>query len=174
VDKALTLDRNLADGYWQRGIVSLREGAVNDAMKDLRRALELKPSRHEAHATLAECLEQKNDHATAMAEWAKAIAGDDKVPMWRYKYGRILLDKGNAAEAARHLAFAVENGKTAQPRPGWLGRAAFEAGEALRKTGQKQQAIEAYNLYMELSTPSDPDRRDALRALKELGAPYEH
>lgn len=173
VDKALALDKLLADGYWQRGVVLLREGAINDALKDLKHALELKPSRHEAHAALAEAFEQKNDTAAAMAEWSKAIAGDDKVPLWRYKYGVILLDKGNAAEAAKHLAFAVDAGKKAQPRPGWLGRAAFEAAEAQRKTNQKPAAIESYNLFLELASTNDPNRREALRALKDLGAPYE-
>ena len=169
VDKALSLDKLLADGYWQRGVVSLRESRVDDAMKDLRYALELKPARHEAHAALAECYAQKNDTASAMSEWAKAIAGDDKVPMWRYRYGRLLLDKGNAGEAARHLSFATEAGKKAQPRPGWLGNAAFEAGEALRKTGQKAPALEAYRLYFDLASPSDPDRRDATRGMREVG-----
>lgn len=173
VDKALALDRLLADGYWQRGVVLLREGAINDALKDLKHALELKPSRHEAHAALAEAYEQKNDVPAAMGEWARAIAGDDKVPLWRFKYGVILLDKGNAAEAAKHLAFATDAGKKAQPRPGWLGRAAFEAAEAQRKTGQKPAAIESYNLFLELASTNDPNRREALRALKDLGAPYE-
>jgi predicted Zn finger-like uncharacterized protein len=173
VDKALALDKLLADGYWQRGVVLLREGAINDALKDLKHALELKPSRHEAHASLAEAFEQKNDPARAMAEWARAIAGDDKVPFWRFKYGMVLLDKGNAGEAAKHLAFAVDAGKKAQPRPGWLGRAAFEAGEAQRKTSQKPAAIEAYNLFLELASKNDPNRREALRALKDLGAPYD-
>jgi len=169
VDRALALDRQLADGYWQRGVVELREGALNDAVKDLKKALELKPSRHEAHAALAEVYGQKNDTNAAMSEWAKAIAGDDKVPAWRFQYGRLLLDKGQTAEAARHLSFALEAGKKAQPRPGWLARAAFEAGEALRKTGQKAQALEAYDLYLELASPSDPDRRDALRGRREVG-----
>jgi predicted Zn finger-like uncharacterized protein len=174
VDKALALDKLLADGYWQRGVVLLREGAVNDAIKDLKHALELKPSRTEAHAALAEALEQKNDIPGAMGEWARAIAGDDKVPMWRWRYGMNLLEKGNAAEAAKHLAFAVEQGKKAQPRPGWLGRAAFENGEAQRKTGHKPEAIESYNLFLELSSSNDPNRREGIRALKDLGAPYEH
>jgi cellulose synthase operon protein C len=173
VDKALALDKLLADGYWQRGVVLLREGAINDAVKDLKHALELKPSRHEAHAALAEAFEQKNDTASAMSEWSKAIAGDDKIPAWRYKYGLLLLYKGSAAEAAKHLAFAVEEGKKTQPRPGWLPRAAFEAGEAERKTGQKAAAIESYKLFVELSSTNDPNRRDALRALNDLGAPYE-
>ncbi len=169
VDKALSLDKLLADAYWQRGIVSLRGSAVNDAMKDLKHALELKPTRYEAHAALAECYSQKNDTANAMAEWAKAIAGDDKVPTWRYRYGKLLLDKNNNVEAAKHLAFALEAGKKAQPRPGWLGNAAFEAGEALRKTGQKNEAREAYELYFELAPPADPDRRDATRGMQAVG-----
>ena len=174
VDKALSLDRLLADGYWQRGVVLLREGAVNDAIKDLKHALELKPTRHEAHAGLAECYEQKNDIPAAMAEWAKAIGGDDKVPMWRYRYGKELLEKNNAAEAARHLSFAVAEGKKAQPRPGWLARGAFENGQAQQKTGHKQEAIDSYNLFLELASTTDPNRRDALKSLKDLGAPYEH
>ena len=174
VDKALSLDRLLADGYWQRGVVLLREGAVNDAVKDLKHALELKPTRHEAHAGLAECYEQKNDIPAAMAEWAKAIAGDDKVPMWRYRYGKELLERNNAVEAARHLSYAVGEGKKAQPRPGWLARGAFENGEAQQKTGHKPEAVESYNLFLELASTTDPNRRDALKALKDLGAPYEH
>jgi predicted Zn finger-like uncharacterized protein len=174
VDKALALDKLLADGYWQRGVVLLREGAVNDAVKDLRHALELKPARHEAHAALAEAFEQKNDIPAAMGEWAKAISGDDKVPLWRFRYGLQLLEKNAAAQAAPHLAFAVEQGKKAQPRPGWLARAAFENGEAQKKTGHKQEAIDSYNLFLELSPTTDPNRREGLRALKELGAPYEH
>lgn len=174
VDKALQLDKLLADAYWQRGVVSRREGAVNDAIKDLKRALELKPSRHEAHATLAECYEDKNDVAAAISEWSKAIAGDEKQPYWRAKYGRLLAEKGQAAEAARHLTYAVQEGKGAQPRPGWLGNTAFEAGEVLRKTGQKKEACEHYHLYLELAAPTAPDRRDALRYTNELGCPYEN
>ena len=37
------------------------EGAVEDAIKDENHALALRPSRYEAHATLAECYEDKND-----------------------------------------------------------------------------------------------------------------
>jgi predicted Zn finger-like uncharacterized protein len=173
IDKALQLDKLLADAYWQRGVVERREGAVNDAIKDLRRALELKPGRTEAHASLAEAYQDRNETANALAEWAKAIAGDEKQPMWRYRYGKLLLEKGSAAEAAKHLAYAVDAGKTTQPRPGWLGPAAFAAGEALRKVGQKHESADAYRLYLELSPPSAPDRRDATRGLELDGEPYE-
>ncbi|MBX3209407.1 MAG: tetratricopeptide repeat protein, partial [Labilithrix sp.] len=173
IDKALALDKLLADAYWQRGVLLRKEGQVNDAIKDLKRALELKPARHEAHATLAEAYEDKNDVAAASAEWQRAIAGDEKPPYWRWKYGKILADRNAYAEASRHLVYAVGQGRTAQPRPGWLGPAAFEAGEALYKTGQKKEACEHYQLFMELAAPTSPDRRDAVKAMNDLGCPWE-
>ena len=173
IDKALQLDKLLADAYWQRGVLLRKEGQVNDAVKDLKRALELKPARHEAHAALAEAYEDKNDVAAATSEWQRAIAGDEKPPYWRWKYGKILAEKNANGEAAKHLVYAVEHGRTAQPRPGWLGPAAFEAGEALRKTGQKKEACEHYHLYLELAAPTSPDRRDALKAQNDLGCPSE-
>ncbi|MDF2692554.1 MAG: hypothetical protein K0S65_937, partial [Labilithrix sp.] len=173
IEKALQLDKLLADAYWQRGVLLHKEGALNDAVKDLKRALELKPSRHEAHATLADVYEAKNDTAAAASEWQKAIAGDDKPAYWRWKYGKILADRNQNAEASKHLVYAVEQGKAAQPRPGWLAGAAFEAGEALRKTGQKKDACEHYALFMELAPTTSPDRRDAIKAQNELGCPSE-
>ena len=171
VDKALSLDKLLADGYWQRGVVALREGSLADAVKDLKKALELKPERIEAHAVLAETYGQRNETAAALSEWSKAIAANDKQPTWRWQYGRLLADKGSVAEAARHLSFAVENGKSMQPRPGWLGPAAFAAGEVLRKTGKRTEACDAYRLFMDLSAPTNPDRRDAIRGMSEAGCP---
>jgi predicted Zn finger-like uncharacterized protein len=173
VEKALQLDKLLADAYWQRGVLLQKEGAVNDAVKDLKRALELKPARHEAHATLAEVYEDKNDMAAATSEWQKAIAGDDKPAYWRWKYGKILAERKQNAEAAKHLVYAVEQGKSSQPRPGWVGGAAFEAGEALRKIGQKKEACDHYHLFMELAPTTSPDRRDAIKAQNELGCPSE-
>lgn len=171
VEKALSLDQLLADGYWQRGIVKLREGAIDDAVKDLKYALQLKPNRFEAHATLAECYEQKNETGMAASEWEKAIAGDATRPYWRYHYGRILLDRGQIGEAAKHLSFALDAAKQMQPKPGWLPRLAFDTGEALRKSGQKKEAIDAYELYMGMAAPTAPDRKDAIAGLKALGAP---
>ncbi|MEZ4262901.1 MAG: tetratricopeptide repeat protein [Polyangiaceae bacterium] len=173
IDRALQLDKLLADGYWQRGVVARREGAVNDAIRDLKRALDLKPNRHEAHATLAECYEDKNDRAAALAEWAKAIGADDKPPYWRFRYGKLLMDAKRASDAAPHLAYAVKEAQGAQPRPGWLVTAAFESGEAHQAVGATKEAVDAYKLYLDLAPPTAPDRKDALKALTALGASYD-
>jgi tetratricopeptide (TPR) repeat protein len=173
VDKALALDKLNADAYWQRGVVYRRQSSIDFAIRDLLRALELKPARYEAHAMLAECYGEKNNGAAALAEWGKAIAGDEKRPEWRYRYGRLLADKGNAKDAYVHLKYATEEGSAIQPRPGWFAQAQFEAGEASKKTGRKAEAIEHYKFFLQLAPPTDPDRRDAIKALKELGASHE-
>lgn len=171
VDKALALDKQLADGYWQRGVLERKQAAVKDAIKDLKHALELKPSRIEAHAALAEAYEDSNDTAGAMIEWQKAIGGNDKEPYWHWKYGKMLAVKNQNGDAAKHLAVAVEDGKKMQPRPAWVTLAAFEAGETQRKTGQKNEACANYKFFIETAPPGSADRRDATRAVAELACP---
>ena len=172
VDKALANDKTLAEAYWQRGVVERAESRPGDAVKDLKKALELKPTLFQAHAALAQALSDKNDTAGAMAEWAKVFTQEDKNPSYNYAYGRLLLDKGASGDAAKKLNFAVDEGKKAQPRPGWLFQAAFEAGEASRKSGDKARAIEMYRLYLEMAPPTSADVRDAQKRLTEWKEPF--
>ncbi|MEO8874723.1 MAG: tetratricopeptide repeat protein, partial [Polyangiaceae bacterium] len=102
IEKALSLDKLLGDAYWQRGVLEQKEGSIEDAIRDLKRALELKPTRVDAHATLAQCYDNKNDQTTALAEWQKAITGNDRMPEWQLHYGKLLLDRGTYSEAAKH------------------------------------------------------------------------
>ena len=173
VEKALVLDKLLGDAYWQRGELERKESAVNDAIKDEQRALALHPTRFEAHAELAQCYEDKNDPTAAAAEWAKAIAGKDDEPFWRFRYGRLLLDKGNLGAALPHLVSAAQGAEKLEVPPGWLANAEFAAAQALRKSGQKAPAIEHYRRYLDNAPLTSPDRREALGALVGLGAPYE-
>ena len=171
IDKALALDKLLADAYWQRGVLERKESQVNDAVKDLKHALDLKPGRLEAHAALAEAYEDKNDTTGAMMEWQRAISGDDKQPYWRWRYGKLLADRNQNADAATHLAFAVDNGKSLQPRPAWVTQAAFEAGEALRKTGKKTDACADYKFFIDTASPGSADRKDAVNGMAALACP---
>jgi predicted Zn finger-like uncharacterized protein len=169
VDRALELDSTLADAYWQRGVVNFKQGAVKDAERDLRKALELKPNRIEAHASLAELLEHNNQDAAALSEWAIACTAMPRQAWWRYRYGHLLQEKGRSGDAVGHLTFAVQEALTMQPRPGWLTMAAFAAAQSQEKTGKKAEAIENYRLFLQTSPSSSPDRDDALNALKKLG-----
>jgi tetratricopeptide (TPR) repeat protein len=176
IDHALALDKVNADAYWQRGVLERMEGAVEDAVKDEKRALELRPSRYEAHATLAECYEDKNDDAAALAEWPRAIAGDapgasgepTSHPYWRYRYGKLLMEKGNKAAAMAQLLPAVAAGEKSEIRPGWLAPLEFLTAEGLRTSGHRADAIEHYKRFLEIAPVNSPDRYDAQKALDAL------
>jgi tetratricopeptide (TPR) repeat protein len=173
VAKALAIDKLYADAYWQRGVVERINSSVDDAIRDLKKALQLKPTRFEAHATLAECYADKNKPADAMAEWAKAIAGDDQRPVWRWQYGKLLFDKGNMKDAAPHLEFATkfaENTKEGK-WPAWGTDAEFDVAKALMKMGRKKEAIDHFNVFLDHAVATHPDKREALAALTSLGAP---
>ncbi len=177
IDKALAIDKMSAEAFWQKGVLERMEGAIDDAMKDERHALELRPSRYEAHATLAECYEDKNDEGTAMGEWAKAIAGDGNAtnsdgtiphPYWRYRYGKLQLEHGAAGPALAQLLPAVQTGEKMTARPGWLAPLEFLTAEALRKSGRRSDAAEHYQRFLEIAPVNSPDRADAQKALAAL------
>jgi tetratricopeptide (TPR) repeat protein len=176
VEKALSLDKVSAEAYWQRGILERVEGAIDDAVKDEKHALELRPSRYEAHATLAECYDQKNDSTGAMAEWSRAITGDAPVgadedvphPYWRFQYGRLVADRSGPSAALAYLVPAAKAAEKQTPRPGWLAPLEFLTAEALRKTGKTVDAVDHYKRFLEIAPLNSPDRLDAQRALSQL------
>jgi tetratricopeptide (TPR) repeat protein len=177
IDKALALDKMNAEAYWQKGVLERMEGAIEDAIKDARHALELRPSRTEAHATLAECYEDKNDPGDAMAEWTRAIAGDGGVPQadgtvphpyWRYKYGKLLLERGNVGAALAQLLPAAVTAEKTDPHPGWIAPVEFLAADALRKSGKNTDAVEHYRRFLEIAPINSPDRADAQAAVAQL------
>jgi tetratricopeptide (TPR) repeat protein len=171
VEKALQLDNLLADAYWQRGIVRRREKAVKDALEDLEKTLQLKPTRLEAYATIAECYSDLNLPEKAMEAWQKAISANDRQPRWRYSYGRMLLERNRVPEALGHLSFAVGEMEKESPRPGDLHTAEFLLAEALRKHGHARESVRHYQTYLQSAPLSDPDRTDAIAALTAMHAP---
>ena len=168
LSRALELDKGLADAYWQRGVMLRKQGAVVDAMKSLQRALELRPSRFEAYATLAECFEDENKPGEAIAAWRKAIASDTTRPEWHYRLGK-LLGRGGGGE----LQQAVTLTEATETRPGWLAQAYFELGESERGSGKRADAVQHYRRFLALAKVDSPYRADAVKALSSLGAPYD-
>ena len=152
------------------------EGADEDAIKDENHALALRPSRYEAHATLAQCFEDKNQEAAALAEWARAIAGDVEPPdaatvrhpFWRFRYGKLLLEHGGPGVALAQFLPASATAETLAIKPGWLAPLEFLTAESLRKTGKKADAIEHYKRFLDIAPVNSPDRLDAQQALASL------
>ena len=172
VKKALELDALLGDAYWQRAVLEEVQGAVDDAVRDATRALELHPARIEAHATLARCYGDKNLPEKALSEWATATAHGGEHPDWEYLYGRLLYDRGNYAQALIHTLSAAKAAEGMTPSPVWAAPVEFMTASAQLKAGNKVDAKEHFHRFLDTAEQSNPDRKEAKQALKVLEPDY--
>jgi tetratricopeptide (TPR) repeat protein len=173
LNKALELDHELADAYWQRGVLLQKQGAAQDALSDLQTALQKRPSRYEAWATIALCYQDLQKWDEAENAWKHAIEGNDNVAEWHYRLGKLLRDHGSHANMVPELEKATALGeKATETRNNWLYDAHFLLAEALRpNAAEKAKVIEHYQRYLLLAPLGQAYRKDAERALQQLGAP---
>jgi tetratricopeptide (TPR) repeat protein len=168
--KALELDKGLGDAYWQRGILRQKSGSANDALDDLKLALEKRPSRYEAYAAMGFCYQDLSRWPEAEAAWRSAIAGNAGIAEWHYRLGKILASHGSVAASGPELEQAVKLADVADhPAPGWLYDAHLLLAEAVR-TSNKPRAIESYRRFLELAPKDSPYVSEAEKALTSLGA----
>ena len=167
--RALALDKQLADAHWQFGVMLRKQGAVVDAIRHLQKALELRPTRYEAYAALAECYEERADWAEAEAAWRKAIQGDPNRAYWRYRLGKML----GPQRGLNELELAVQLEEQKAQREPWLSAAYFELAEAEFAAGKRGAAKDHYIQFLNLGRQDSPYRADALKRLSAMGVRYE-
>jgi tetratricopeptide (TPR) repeat protein len=165
---ALELDQGLADAYWQRGMLRHRQGALNDAIVDLNKALELRPSRVEAHAELAGVFTDLGQEQKALSEWQIATQGQPNNAAWHFRYGKLLAENLRNAEAATELLAAIDLAKNDPNRPTWLPQAHLYAARSL---GPAPQAAEHWQAFLEQAPTGSPYIEEARRALSRAGRP---
>jgi predicted Zn finger-like uncharacterized protein len=171
LQKTLELDRSMADAYWQRGVLRRRQRAVIDAEADLNKALELRPSRYEAYATLAEVYEDQQKWPQALAAWQKAIAANGNRADWRYRVGKLMTQQGNRAGALEHLSKAMDIVTAADAaKPPWLAECSLYLADAERLAGKKELAVQHYQQFASLASADSPYLPDACKALTALQA----
>jgi tetratricopeptide (TPR) repeat protein len=166
---ALALDQGLAEAHWQQGVLLLARGAGTESVNELKKALELKPSRHEVHADLAQAYYQLGNEVRSLEQWALAIAADDKQPTWLFRYGKLLHARSRNTEAARLLVKAIALSADLKPRPSWLWQAHQLAASSL---GVGPEAVAHWRKFLEIGPEDSPYREDAKRALAAAGEPW--
>ncbi len=169
LERALSLDQSLADAYWQRGVLLARQGAVKDAIVDLKKALELRPTRYEAHASLADVYYDLGKEQQALREWKQAVSAIPDEPAWRFRYGKLLLANRQVAAAKQELSAALEQAAKEDTEPRWL----YEAHQLLAQAlGDQPAAAEHWEAFLERAPLDSPYRAEAKRALRKLGQPW--
>jgi tetratricopeptide (TPR) repeat protein len=168
--RALELDQGLADAYWQRGVLRVRQTRPKDAIEDLEKALELRPSRYQAHADLALAYYDLGKEDLALAEWQKAIAANPNEATWRFHYGKLLSLRLQNAAAAEQLKKAIELAEADGGTEPWISEAHRLAAISL---GNSPAAIPHWQAFLKTGALNSPYRNEAKAALKRLGHPWE-
>ncbi|MEO7032202.1 MAG: tetratricopeptide repeat protein [Polyangiaceae bacterium] len=167
--EALRLDQGLADAYWQRGVLRQRQGAARDAITDLNKALELRPSRYEAHASLADAYYDLGKEQQALSEWQLAIQAQPDNGTWRFRYGKLLSANHQLDAAREQLTKALELTANDDPVQRW----AWEAHNLLAHAiGLKPEAVKHWEEFLRLGPRDSPYRAEAKAALEKLGHPW--
>lgn len=167
--EALRLDQGLADAYWQRGVLRQRQGAVRDAITDLTKALTLRPSRHEAHASLADAYYDLGREAEAMREWQLAIQAQPDNATWRFRYGKLLAANRQNEAAIEQLTKALALIESVEPPPRWRWEAHKELARSL---GQNPEAAKHWEQFLRLGPRDSPYRAEAKAMLEKAGRPW--
>ncbi len=165
VERALGMDPANAEGYVERANVERKSGSVQDALKDVRRAIELAPGLPSATVTLAECLEDTNQRAEAHSLWIKAVANSPSNLYWQYKLGQSFRDRGAAADAAQHLKVAIQGSAKKQTKPVWYEQALFAAGMSMTQSGARKEGSDYLRQFLATASDTSADRKEAQDAL---------
>jgi tetratricopeptide (TPR) repeat protein len=169
LDQAIALDQSLADAYWQRGVLRQRQGVVRDAVQDLTRALQLRPTRYEAHAALADAYYDLGREPLALAEWQKAVAAQPDNATWHFRYGKLLADNHMVDTARAELTLALQLAEKTPRGERWIWEAHHRLARAI---GQRPDAVPHWEAFLRLGPLDSPYRAEAKTALEQLGKPW--
>jgi tetratricopeptide (TPR) repeat protein len=166
---ALTLDSSLASAYWQRGVLRARQAAVKDAVKDFMQALKLNPELSDAHAALADAYNGLGREHDALAEWQKAVQAQPDNPVWRFRYGKLLVTDQMNEPGRVELEKAIAIAEKAEQPPRWLWEAHHYLARAL---GNRPEAASHWEAFLRLGPRDSAYRGEAKDALAKLGRPW--
>jgi tetratricopeptide (TPR) repeat protein len=127
--------------HLKAGIEADRQGHVDAAILEFRKATELDPKLAEAFVALGQAYIEKQDYKEAVASLTHALELTPNLVDAHRLLGYALLAQGYPSEAIPHLERAQENGA--------LGIACLEAGDLFKAVHNLQKAL--------AERPNDPD-----------------
>jgi tetratricopeptide (TPR) repeat protein len=119
-----------------------RQGLVDEAKENFRKALALNPDLEEAHHNLGVILDEKGQSIEAIEHYRQAIElKPDMVPA-RNNLGAALLAQGNTDEAVEHLLKALQWNPEFSELYNNLGLARFKQGNITEAIGHYSKAVQ--------------------------------
>ena len=132
------------------GVVLMRRGAKEEAIREYSLALRGKPDLVETHLNLGNLLAGTGQSEAAAEHYSEAVRLDPVSAEARFDFGRLLSDQGKTAEAVAQYEEAV------RLRPDYA-EAQSSLGVALSRLGRRSEALE----HLELALQANPGYAEA-------------
>jgi tetratricopeptide (TPR) repeat protein len=139
--RAVALAPNLYQAHYLFGNVLFKQGSLDDAVTEYRKAIVLSPSQPRTYFQLALALQAKQDHAGEQTALEQALATDGHYAPAQCEIGRILLEEHRPAEAVEHLNVAVESNPRSEKAYFLLARAYGQMGEKEKSNQMVKQLL---------------------------------
>lgn len=159
---AVAADPKSADAQFGLGNVLVRQGRLSEAEAAYKAALALDPNHSAAHANLGVVYYQQGNMAAAAGSFQAALRIKPNDAPTVYLLAAVRIQEGNLAEAEKLLNQA----KGLDPN---LPEVYYGLGVVYKLRGQKDQAIAAFEKFLEIGPGQDPTAVDYAKAeLREL------
>jgi predicted Zn finger-like uncharacterized protein len=166
--EVLALDSTRVETRARRGILLVKNGAVQDGQQELKKVVRENPEMAEAYMYIGDAQADQRQEAEALKSYLVAVGKDPKLAEAQYKIGQIHCDNQRKAQAIPYLEAATQHGKVGER---WLPDAYRLLGDTLLDRGQKKGAIDAFTKYIEIAPPGAAALTDVKRKLNTLGGP---
>jgi Tfp pilus assembly protein PilF len=133
--EALRVGFNLADVYYDHGVLLMMQGKWDLAAEAFRKACDVNPLHAQAHNNLGQILERTAQFDAALEEYRQAIDSKPTFRLARFNAARSLIALGRPAEAVAELARITE------PRDAEAPRYLFALAVAHIRAGNRQEGL---------------------------------
>jgi len=123
------------DAHYNHGALLIREGKLDDAEKEFRRALEIDPSHADAHNSLGYLLERAGTLAEAAAEYQKAIEERPDFRQAHFNLGRLLVSQQKYQEGIEQFQLTLT--PVDESTPTYL----YALGATYGRAGDRENAL---------------------------------
>lgn len=159
-ERQMNKKERLAELRMALGAGYMRKGALDVALQELEKSLELNPRSAEAHSTMALLMLQLDKPALAGDHYVRALQLAPSDPQIRNNYGVYLCDQGRAREADAQFRCAIANPLYRTPAMAYTNAAEC----ALRHGGDRARA----QVDLQTAVQLDPSYATASLLLAEL------
>jgi tetratricopeptide (TPR) repeat protein len=154
---ALALEERSSFAHNNLGLVLAERGALEEAIKEFRRAVEIDPAFVEAHTNLGHFLALQGSRREAIAHLRQALEVDPAFANAHNTLGNVLADAGELDDAIEHF-------RTVLQKDPQSAMAHYNLARVLAKRGNVEEAMAHYRMALTIN-PADADIHNNLGLL---------